>query len=350
VVGSQGIRTAADEPGRHGSPVSPIVAISATGTIRKANLQARRLLGESEEIEGRALGMFLAQFMTQKAMPREQAVLRLPTGDEEPLDVLLVMSDREAAAEIREAPVGEEQTPGNIADFIAHELRNNIAISLGLSQLLESNFDSINPADRVSALKGIQTEAESALLVLDGLLKLVESRRLREVPASSVPLHGVLHRVVAEHKRRYPSRAFVISGDTPVFATGNSTWIRLAIANLISNAEKVTPRERGIEINIRQESDRAIILVMDQGRALSPVVYGALWDIYSKGAPEGVEISGSGIGLSLCKELVEAMGGRVWAGPRTRGGSAFAISLPSLAEARGFDMHPSSPSGRGPPA
>jgi K+-sensing histidine kinase KdpD len=125
-----------------------------------------------------------------------------------------------------------------------------------------------------------------------------------------------------------------------VFATGNSTWIQLAVANLISNAEKVTPGDQTIQVNLRQEAESALIMVLDQGQALAPAQYAGLWDIYSKGVPPGIEISGSGIGLSLCKELVGAMGGRVWAGPRSHGGSGFAISLRSLPEPSAAVMIP----------
>jgi K+-sensing histidine kinase KdpD len=92
----------------------------------------------------------------------------------------------------------------------------------------------------------------------------------------------------------------------------------------------VTPREQAIQVDLRQEGDRVIVLVLDKGKPLDPSLYNHLWDIYAKGPPPGVEISGSGIGLSICKELVDSMGGRVWAGPRSRGGSAFAVSLRSM--------------------
>ena len=123
-----------------------------------------------------------------------------------------------------------------------------------------------------------------------------------------------------------------------MFASGDSMWIKLAIANLLSNAEKVTPQKDPIRIELREESDRVIVLVLDHGQVLAPETYETLWQIYSKGVPPGVEVSGFGIGLSLCKELIEAMGGRVWAGPRIGGGGAFAISLHRAVESPASDL------------
>jgi signal transduction histidine kinase len=321
--------------------IGPILAVSSTGTITKVNLQARRAFGDEAPLEREQLSRFLARLMVGRETSPRQLVLSLPDEDEALREILLVPSGEEPA---RESASGETaRTDGaedetepdltvNVADFIAHELRNNIAITLGLSQLLETNFATIEPGDRTSALRAIQTEAEQALLVLDGLLKLVESRRKTGAIERSVPLHVVLHKVIADHKRRQPDRTLTVTGDAPVFVSGNSTWIQLAIANLIANAEKVTPPSQPIEVNVRQDTGRVLVLVLDQGQALNAPMYNDLWDIYSKGAPAGLEISGSGIGLSLCKELVGAMGGRVWAGPRSGGGSAFAVTLQSTPE------------------
>ena len=323
-----------------------ILAIALDGTVAKANLQARRVIGEDESIEKEQLGAVLSRLMVNHKTAQNRLVLSVP-DEGESHELTLVLSEQESLPAI-ERPLREpvqdlapasvearEVDPRgavNVADFIAHELRNNIAIMLGLAQLLETTFDSMRAGDRTSALKGIESEGEHALVVLDGLLKLVESRRHPDVGNTRVPLHSVLRKGISDHKRRHPTRAFVVAGDAPVFATGNSTWIQLAVANLISNAEKVTPGDQAIEVTLRQEAESALIMVLDHGQALAPALYTGLWDIYSKGVPAGIEVSGSGIGLSLCKELVGAMGGRVWAGPRSHGGSGFAISLRGLPE------------------
>jgi signal transduction histidine kinase len=314
-----------------------ILAVSSRGTITKINLTARRLFGDDAPQEREQLGLFLARYMLARETAPRQLALSLPDADLAGHEVLLVPSDEEpapaderpGATEEPIAPLGDAGASVNVADFVAHELRNSVAITLGLAQLLQSDGDSIDQAERASALRGIQTESEHALLVLDSLLKLVESRRREGSIVPSLPLHSVLHRVIADHKRRHPDRTLTVTGDAPVFVRGNSTWIQLALANLISNAEKVTPPQQPIQVNVRQDAEYVLVMVLDQGQALTEPMYQELWEIYSKGAPAGIEISGSGIGLALCKELVGAMDGHVWAGPRNGGGSAFAISLPS---------------------
>ena len=66
---------------------------------------------------------------------------------------------------------------------------------------------------------------------------------------------------------------------------------------------------------------------MDHGDGMPAERYRKLWDLYERGAAgKTLDVSGSGIGLALCKELMEDMGGQVWAGPREGGGSVFALT------------------------
>jgi signal transduction histidine kinase len=173
---------------------------------------------------------------------------------------------------------------------------------------------------------------------LQGLLRLAEARTKRSVETRSVPLHAVLRRVVENHRLANPHRHMFLSGETPIFARANSLWVEIAIANLLSNAEKHTPKDQEIGITFHENGNRATIVVADNGAGLREELYSSLWDIYYRGPNRDVVVSGSGIGLALCKELIETMGGQVWAGPSPKHGSVFAISLPAL-----WDNEPDTP-------
>ena len=323
-------------PGRHHA--GPILAIRPDGRVSKANLQARRIFNHDQPLSDENLGVVLAQRMLGDATFPQQLVLRIPGHDGEQHDVLLVISDQDEVTEPEVAPEPDQEEvavtaapDGGVADFIAHELRNHLTVTEGLAQLLESNLESTPAHQARSVLRSILTETESSLLILEGLLMAVQARR-RAVTVSQVPVHSVLRRIIADHKRRFPDREFTVLGDSPVFALGNSTWIQIALANLVNNAEKVTPHGQPIEVSLHREGEKVIVLVLDQGRPLTPTAYEHLWDIYTKGPPAGLEITGTGIGLTITKELVDSMGGSVWAGPRSHGGSAFAISLHTASE------------------
>jgi two-component system sensor histidine kinase KdpD len=225
-------------------------------------------------------------------------------------------------------PAREANQNLRIAHYIAHELRSPLGTILGFAGILRKRLQSLSLEDRHMAVHSIESEAERALLTLESLLRLAGLAQGNQPKLSSVPLHAVLRQVIAQHQRRNPERTLILSGDVPLYANADSSWLELAVANLLNNAEKYAPSDTPIEISMRQHGNWATILVLDDGIGLPPERYPLLWNIYREGPDPRVVLSGSGIGLSLCKEMIETMGGRVWAGARPNRGSAFGISLP----------------------
>ena len=320
-------------------PRVPIVAISPSGNVTRVNAAARRLLGVPEDDkEGANLGLLLARYLTGDGRRGSRAALLLSGLEEGGSEINLVLSDEwpiplakvpPPVADATEAQPVVRREDLRLADYIAHELRNPIGTILGLSQILGARFESISGEDRSLALESVHGEAEKALLILEGLLRLARMRTKPEDETANVPLHAVLRRVVSEHRKRNPERRLLLRGDNPMFVQANSVWLELAMANLLSNAEKYTPRGNQIEIEFSQDGNRAMIMVIDHGVTLPAERYRLLWEIYSRGAAPEIVVSGSGIGLALCKELIEGMGGRVWAGPSPKGGSIFTLTLPT---------------------
>jgi signal transduction histidine kinase len=311
-------------------PAQPILAISEKGTVIRANFPARKALTRAgSEPEGQSLGTLLADAL--KPSSHDNVTLTMHDSHGRPVEVRIVLSNEEHASQPEAvAPSTHAATDVKLIDFIAHELRNPMGTVLGLARVLENRLELLSNADRIAAVQSIQDETERALLILNGILKLAEGRASRPPAAKQVPLHTVLNRIVTTHRRQNPHRHLVLTGDAPLFAQGNSLWIELAVGNLLSNAEKYTPRDREIEIAFHQNGSTVAIVVMDRGDGLPPERYRTLWDLYERGAAgQTLDVSGSGIGLALCKELMEEMGGQVWAGPREAGGSVFALTLPA---------------------
>jgi len=311
-------------------PAQPILAINESGAVVRANFPARKALTRAgSEPEGQTLGTLLADVL--KPNSHDEVTLTMHDSHGRPVEVRIVLSNESQASKPDVAPVtSHAATDVKLIDFIAHELRNPMGTVLGLARVLENRLELLSNADRIAAVQSIQDEAERALLILNGILKLAEGRSAAPAVAKRVPLHTVLNRIVSTHRRQNPHRKLVLKGDTPLFAQGNSLWIELAVGNLLSNAEKYTPRDREIEIAFHQNGSTVAIVVMDRGDGLPPERYRTLWDLYERGAAgQTLDVSGSGIGLALCKELMEEMGGQVWAGPREAGGSVFALTLPA---------------------
>jgi signal transduction histidine kinase len=321
-------------------PRIPIVAIAASGSVTKVNGAARKLLDSTEAPSGGLnLGALLAGFFVRHHRSGGIVSLSLSAEPAEPDEALSIVLSEEPADGAAQAGAAEPQggQPAlydgdhRLSDFIAHELRNPMSAIQGMARVLRVRHDSIPEADKVATVHSIEIEAQRALLILEGLLNLAQ-RRFQSEHESQIPLHAVVHRVVTAHRRHNPERVMVISGDSPIFVRANSIALELALGNLLSNAEKYAPRNTQISVAAHQEGSRASIIVIDEGAALPPKRYQSLWDIYAKGPDQDTVVSGSGIGLALCKELIESMDGRVWAGPRSSGGSIFVITLPAVAD------------------
>jgi signal transduction histidine kinase len=309
----------------------PILAINEAGMVVRANFPARKALTRGgHEPEGRHLGSLLADALNPNS--HDHVVLTMHDTHGGPIEVRIVLGNEAEAAR----PEAASQTPASaptdvkLIDFIAHELRGPMGTVLGLSRVLENRLELLSTADQISAIQSIHDETERALLILNAILTLAEGRSSRAPVAKTVPLHTVLNRIVTSHRRQNPDRTVVITGDTPLFALGNSMWIELAVGNLLSNAEKYTPKDKPIEIAFHQNGSTVAVVVMDHGDGMPIERYRKLWDLYERGADgKTLDVSGSGIGLALCKELMEDMGGQVWAGPREGGGSVFALTMPA---------------------
>ncbi|HEY7270114.1 MAG TPA: HAMP domain-containing sensor histidine kinase [Dehalococcoidia bacterium] len=325
-----------DKPtrGATNDPRQPIVAISPAGGVTKLNAPARKFLGAGEQsLEGMDLGALVATFLSRQQTRTRTATLALPSTTENEQELSIVVSQELAAvsnappAHMPATPIDGRPENQRLADYIAHELKSPMATILAMSGLVLRRWGNMADADRREALECVHTEAERSLLILDALLRLVQARKMDKHDVSAVPMHAVLQRVVADHERRNPERTLKLKGQTPVYVRGDRVGIELAVANLLNNAEKYAPRETAIDVEIYEDVTAVTVLVVNEGRALTAEQYRRLWEIYASGPLPEMSVSGSGIGLSLCKELIETMGGRVWAGPSERG-SAFAITLP----------------------
>lgn len=108
-------------------------------------------------------------------------------------------------------------------------------------------------------------------------------------------------------------------------------FMREILGNLIENAIKYTPEGGSIYVNVRGDGDRALINVTDTGIGISSDDLGHIFQkFYRADNSDTRTIGGTGLGLYLVKQRVEAMGGRVWAESAFGEGSTFFVSLPRI--------------------
>ena len=110
---------------------------------------------------------------------------------------------------------------------------------------------------------------------------------------------------------------------------GDRIQLQQVLLNLIINAieamRDVGEEERELFISTRNEPDGVLVSVRDSGLGISPENVGRLFDPFYTTKPDGM-----GMGLSICRSIVEAHGGRIWATANVPQGAAFHVTIPTV--------------------
>jgi two-component system sensor histidine kinase KdpD len=108
------------------------------------------------------------------------------------------------------------------------------------------------------------------------------------------------------------------------------------LVNLLENAAKYTPKGSQIDLSAWAEGEEVIVEVADRGPGLPPGDEERIFDKFYRVRP--TTASGVGLGLAICRAVIEAHGGRIWAKNRAGGGAVFRFTLPLEGEPPKIDM------------
>ena len=207
----------------------------------------------------------------------------------------------------------------------AHELRTPLAVlRTGLEVALARDRSS---AENRAALGAAHREALSLCRIADELLMLSRLNGEVMVDRQKLNLRALLSEIVGTVGPLAQSHKIKLSVSAPedVFVNGNEGHLRRLIVNLLDNALKFTPAGGSIDVSLKSDANRAIIRVADTGEGIHPAELPHIFDRFFRGA--GSPGEGSGLGLSLCREIARAHGGEIAAANLPSGGSAFVVTL-----------------------
>jgi two-component system, OmpR family, phosphate regulon sensor histidine kinase PhoR len=212
-------------------------------------------------------------------------------------------------------------------DFVknaAHELRTPVSAISSAVEVLQNGAKN-EPADRDRFLSHIERATARLERLLDALLILARAEAGEEQPAlSHVAIEPILDRVL-EGVTAHVGVALEIETEEGLEVTTNPRLLEQLLANLAANAAKHTG-SGSIRLVARREDDRVSIEVRDTGHGIELVDQELIdRELARREAPE---VAGLGIGLTIVREAVRALGGQVEIGPRSGGGTTARVVLP----------------------
>jgi signal transduction histidine kinase len=207
------------------------------------------------------------------------------------------------------------------ADMVAHDLREPITGIAHLITLLERRADE-PPSREVLAL--LRASTERARELIDGVL---DYARAGELQRERVALDRVMGDVAADLRPTLDEVDASLEVGALPEVDGDARQLRRVLQNLVGNAIKfrgeAPPR---VEVSALKGSEGWVVTVRDNGVGVDPEQTSRIFGMFAR--LDG-ETEGTGIGLAVCRRVVEAHGGRIWVEPAEGGGSAFRFTLPS---------------------
>jgi len=243
------------------------------------------------------------------------------------------ITERRRVAAERDQLLIEERRAGEFReafiDVISHELRTPITTILGLTQILARPGRIDDPVERAAMLEDVRAESERLHHLVEDLLVLsrVERGRL-VVDAEPLQPRRLLEQIVEHETAESPTIEIrlLAADDLPV-VVGESTYVQQIMRNLLGNAAKYTPYGSHVVVEARVEGPDVAIRVSDDGPGIPQESRDRLFELFYRDPEQARTVAGSGIGLFVCASLVEAMGGRIWAGSAPSGGAEFGFTL-----------------------
>jgi signal transduction histidine kinase len=208
----------------------------------------------------------------------------------------------------------------SFADVVAHDLREPITGIAHLIALLERRADEPPPPELLTLLRA---STERARELIDGVLAYARAGELRR---ERVALEQVMAEVAEDLRPGLEAVGAALDVRPLPEVDGDPRQLRRVLQNLVANAVKFrSGAPLRVEVSALADREEWVVTVRDNGVGVDPEHAGRIFGMFSR---VNGDTEGTGIGLSVCRRVVEAHGGRIWVEAAEGGGSAFRFTLP----------------------
>ena len=343
------------------SPIGVVVLDARTGEVVSRNQEARRIVGDLRmqdgsvdhlvewvtirRADGRELSlqeMPVAQVLASGETVRaEEIVIEVPDGrkvttlvnatpirseEGEVVSVVVTMQDMTPVEEL-------QRLRAEFLGMVSHELRTPLTTIKGSAATVLGSSSPLDTAETRQFFRIVEEQADHMRDLISNLLD------VSRIATGSLSIHREpveMGSLLEQARASFLSgggRNLVridVSGDLPPVLADRQRLLQV-IGNLLSNAAKYSPDRSTVSVEASREDQHLVVSVTDQGRGIAAEHLPYLFRKFSRlhGASVQSRGIGDGLGLAICKGIVEAHGGRIWATSNGPGmGARFTFSVP----------------------
>jgi light-regulated signal transduction histidine kinase (bacteriophytochrome) len=214
------------------------------------------------------------------------------------------------------------------ASAVSHDLQEPLRAIGGFATLLEEHCHGKLDDTAAEYLRFIHQSVERMQQLIAGMLMFCRSGKITE-PFKPVPMEQVLKEVLTNLRVMIQENQAEVTHDPLPVVRGSLPQLVQIVQNLISNAIKFRGNEPPrIHISVDKLPEGYRFCVADNGVGIDPRYHARIFQMFQRAAGQP-ERPGLGIGLTICKRLVEAHGGRIWVESEPGRGSRFYFTLPA---------------------
>ena len=226
-----------------------------------------------------------------------------------------------------------ERLKSDFVSFVSHELRTPLSLIKGYASTLLRPGLALPGDTQNRFLQGISDASDRLAAIVNNLLNVSRIESGLFVPRLRVAdLRDVVAPVVQEMKAHAAGRISLVALDHEAVVLVDQEQLRLVVSNVIGNAIRhaIAHSDDPIVVILRAENDGYVIEVSDSGPGISEEDLPHIFEKFYRGSGEDQPtVPGSGLGLYICQNIVEAHNGRIWAHSPKGGGATIGFWLPA---------------------
>lgn len=223
-------------------------------------------------------------------------------------------------------------TKDRFFSIIAHDLKSPFNGLLGLSDVFYHELETLDHDDLVRISKGVYGASRNVYRLLENLLEWAKTQTggMQNVPIA-FSMKNFIDEVVSLYKANTMKKNLNIVNEVPLECTAyaDPNLFSTIFRNLFSNAVKFTPKEGSIFFTVEETEDFFQLCIRDTGIGFKENSLKKLFKIDEKFSTKGTDGEpGTGLGLVLCKELIQLIGGKIWVESEMNKGANFYFTIP----------------------